>query len=574
MDRIVMNSESLQKHFPEVYRDFFARNDLVVSGEFVLPWTREAWNDSKNYLRFKTSLPLKCYVWIKIRNDFKISFNWVSFFDISSKKFEKLDYVKVNKEENEIIKVLKKEFEKLEIKNWIEIEILSETTRWHWLWFSWVSAAIISYWIYKIAWIVNENNLFEENIFNKVFSLAWKMDFISRYWDTFWHNSIFTLKPNKWISYFFTDNVDIKLDTLDKLDNLFYQFKHIDNNNLDLPFDYFLVFSWMATDTKQVEYYKKLEYLDSETHDFVKENIFHSGNDIYLNKFSDKNIVHDAKLDMISIQNLDLLNLFHKIYKKAHDDTLISQFIEQLNTCRWVVWLLEKQGSFADDFLHLFKKNKSNYNEIVWVCPVYSWKLWGWYIVATKLWLSRETIDKTINDLKNIYPNVEIEYCSYLDGFSWDGVKVEQFISDGIYSKYVDKNKVIYKDNKWNNLLWDYNDILKNHSEGLLFDMIENKIYFNGEKLTSKDIPSQNTTIEVVSKLLENIWEEISNKSLPISSYTWNKNEMLGKIILPLLKFIEAKTGEKLQIVCKWSITDFFIKMWEVNLSIWTIRKI
>jgi len=42
MERIVMNTESLQSNFPEVYRDFFARNDLVVSGCFVLPWVREA----------------------------------------------------------------------------------------------------------------------------------------------------------------------------------------------------------------------------------------------------------------------------------------------------------------------------------------------------------------------------------------------------------------------------------------------------------------------------------------------------------------------------------------------------
>ena len=37
-----MNSTELQKKFPEVYRDFFTRNDLVLSGCFVLPWTREA----------------------------------------------------------------------------------------------------------------------------------------------------------------------------------------------------------------------------------------------------------------------------------------------------------------------------------------------------------------------------------------------------------------------------------------------------------------------------------------------------------------------------------------------------
>ena len=87
MERIIMNTESLQSNFPEVYIDFFARNDLVVSWCFVLPWVREAWNDSKSYFRFKTSLPIKCYVWFKIKNDKKISFSSVSFFNINKTIF-------------------------------------------------------------------------------------------------------------------------------------------------------------------------------------------------------------------------------------------------------------------------------------------------------------------------------------------------------------------------------------------------------------------------------------------------------------------------------------------------------
>lgn len=82
MERIEMNTESLQEYFPEVYRDFFARNDLVVSGSFNIPWT------IKTYLRAKTSIGLKCYVGIKLTSNPNITFGDIIFFDINKKKFD------------------------------------------------------------------------------------------------------------------------------------------------------------------------------------------------------------------------------------------------------------------------------------------------------------------------------------------------------------------------------------------------------------------------------------------------------------------------------------------------------
>jgi hypothetical protein len=38
MQRIEMNTKSLQKHFVEVYKDFFVKNDLVMSGCFSMSW--------------------------------------------------------------------------------------------------------------------------------------------------------------------------------------------------------------------------------------------------------------------------------------------------------------------------------------------------------------------------------------------------------------------------------------------------------------------------------------------------------------------------------------------------------
>ncbi|HCB51432.1 TPA: hypothetical protein DEP21_02545 [Patescibacteria group bacterium] len=73
----------------------------------------------------------------------------------------------------------------------------------------------------------------------------------------------------------------------------------------------------------------------------------------------------------------------------------------------------------------------------------------------------------------------------------------------------------------------------------------------DGQKLTSQDIHSQSATIEIMKRLIENPGKDISNKDLPSSSYSKNKNDMLGKIVIPLIELIEKKTGKKLPLICK-----------------------
>jgi len=105
-------------------------------------------------------------------------------------------------------------------------------------------------------------------------------------------------------------------------------------------------------------------------------------------------------------------------------------------------------------------------------------------------------------------------------------------------------------------------------------DTIKNKIYLNGRKLNSSDIPSQTTTINVIDKLLDNIGKDIPNKEFEISSYSKNKNEMLGKIVLPLIALIEKETGENLPLICKGSIYDFYMKLNPSTTKLAIIKKI
>ncbi len=61
-ERIKMNTESLQQNFKADYEEFFAKNDLVVSG--CLSFSRGTMDigHRSQHLRIKSKLPIKMYV--------------------------------------------------------------------------------------------------------------------------------------------------------------------------------------------------------------------------------------------------------------------------------------------------------------------------------------------------------------------------------------------------------------------------------------------------------------------------------------------------------------------------------
>ncbi|MEI8009331.1 MAG: hypothetical protein WCI00_08460 [bacterium] len=81
--------------------------------------------------------------------------------------------------------------------------------------------------------------------------------------------------------------------------------------------------------------------------------------------------------------------------------------------------------------------------------------------------------------------------------------------------------------------------------------MLNNKIFINGRKLTSEDLHSQTATVDILKILIENTGKDVSNRTFVVSSYSKNKNDMLGKIVLPFIELIEKETGKKMPLICK-----------------------
>ncbi len=97
----------IQSNFQSVYKDFFAENDLILSWCFSFKWW--LWwisHGSKPFI-IRQKMPLKSYIWFKLREDDNINFKSFQYYDVVSKCFQKCDYSDVNQEQENIKNLIK-----------------------------------------------------------------------------------------------------------------------------------------------------------------------------------------------------------------------------------------------------------------------------------------------------------------------------------------------------------------------------------------------------------------------------------------------------------------------------------
>ena len=175
---------------------------------------------------------------------------------------------------------------------------------------------------------------------------------------------------------------------------------------------------------------------------------------------------------------------------------------------------------------------------------------------------------------KCFHKKVSLIYSSKNDWFAKEWLKIEQFLSKNIHSENNWEKKIILTNQNGSIILClDQEEAINKSNTWILLDTINNKIFINGEKLNSKELLSQNATVEILAFLLLNIWKEIENSELLSSSYSKNKNEMIGKIIMPLLKLVEQKLWYQLPLICKGGIHEFYLKLNKPEVEIFVLRR-
>lgn len=580
-----MNSTQLQKDFPEVYRDFFSKNDLVVSGCFSMSWGNEGVLHQSQYLTIGSKIPLKCYIWLKKRSDSEVVFENIISFDFRNKTVISHPYGEIMKESPLIVSAVKKFLRESQMEKWISISILTEVPRGHSFWFSDTSSAILSSALHLFVW-KTQPNIFDDyegflhsSEYENIRNYAWELSLIARKNNTIGQHIRYLLSNSSLPIFIYSQNFNnnspiSQWEFWDGMPlNVYQKEFSIQSHISDLPLDYGIIYSGISTSSNQIEDSKEADFTEFKKYEsFIKNDLWIGESDSFLDVFSNTTTIVESYEKILSFWSIQTAYFLKGIIESWISFQAMHEFIQHINNLRKLISILSKENHFAELLSSIFQQKKRLEMEEIGILPSYSTKLWGGILFVMRQWISQDTLNETMVEIQKFYPNAYFDYCSYQDGFVHQWVVIEQYITKNIFSKYIQKNHCIYNDNRGASYTDTRINIIENESKGLLIDLVEKKIYLNGVKLTSKEIPAQSSTSEILAILFDKMGEEVHVDNFSSSSYSSNKNEMLGKIVLPLVKTIKDRNEIDLPFICKWSITDFYLSLKETTLPIGIIR--
>lgn len=591
-----MNSRNLKKTYFHTYERFFVENNVVISTPFVM---NRSWDVLNNYcgIWLKQQLPLRMYMGYAKTNSWTISINKMYYLDFHDYNFISSNALEYAPYFNDLNKFLQKKYGKLcEKYGWIEINILSEVPRWVGLWFWSILALLLSLLINRLEWVITEKwldkitnqNINEQlsdqySVFYKIFSDALEVDK---------HIYGMISSGTKLASFFHSYypivsfSEDHEKNTLQsdihnkryfwfKLNDLYPELRDVPY----VPIDYGILYSGKPVLLEQIagDNYKNNGVLAQQITNEMK----HLFGD-FLDHLSPKqrpkfykNLVEPDGDEftqtygkMMGIVSLKMLYFMTKVYRNGYDESSVLALLDTFKKLR-------QADCATRDSSHTFLRCiKTMLEKFQWsskylsIAPNDTTIMGGSLIFMLPLEWFRTSLLNVVEAVAKDFSWSKLLYANWLDGIAYEGAKIEQDLQYNKFSEFLDGRNCIIKRTNGKMVIWDCTTLLENQKKWLLLDALNNRMYLDGKKLTSQELHSQSATIEILKMLLENPWKEISNKQLPVSSYSKNKNDMLGKIVGPLLSLVEQKTWKKLPLICKGSLYDFTIKLQDSEIEV------
>ncbi|EKD25039.1 MAG: hypothetical protein ACD_80C00129G0004 [uncultured bacterium (gcode 4)] len=577
---IIINSANLQKFFAKEYEDFFSTNNLIVSS----PQTINRWNiahlkDIK--VRIVQKMPTKTYVGINIRKDDIINFKTITRFVHAKQRFENnsLELIVGPELAEKAKQKIKEKLLEYGFKEWLDISILSETEKDTGTQTYSTIILLVSLMIRIISGKLTINELNDYNVFvesgkfKEVYMVA-KEIFKSVSPIPKEHlnmTSIFTAGINN-------GNIWIGLESKEYLQSTYPKIMKIENDfcientnwNLNRNIKKMIEFSIINFGWFFSEFYNTKTYLNISEQ---CEKIFKQFK-ISHNKWS-------VCADMINLLYFKIFQTAKEALLYPNDEYIVNNFFLHINKLWLYQSFIEEYMDLYNDITSTFKKNIIFEDEKIGLIPISSTKLWGTFLCITKSEKSRETLGKMIDELHEMwYGKAYFQYLSWEDGISEEHLKIEQYLDQNYFSSHIKENDVILEYgwwsqiSYWKKIIGNHRRVLEETKDSIIFDSIDGKIHLNNEMTNHNEIFTQSGTVEIIKILFENMWKYVNNSKLPSSSYSKNKNEMVGKIIWPLQELIGKKYDKRLDLECTGSITDFDLKLTPNTINTYLIKKI
>ncbi len=597
-----MNSKNLKKTYVQTYEKFFFENQTVISVPFVLSRSGDILNNYSG-VSIKQKIPLRIYMWytrtktgsIRIKNVYHLDINEYQF--IESNALEYAPYIAdINSE-------LEKRYGKLVHGNdGIEINILTELPRGVWLWFWSILALLLSVIIHNIADDINEKeiksmrtqNINEilmdtQYIWSKIFEDAFRFDKVIYGMVGSWTKmASFFDSPYPIIS--FSEDCDKTMVQDKDIVGKYYGFRLNElfkglRDNPYLPIDYGVIYSGKPVLLEQIAWnnYKSNQNTTKALKDDLRKlfnthfsNLHHNRIPrFYKYLIAPETDEFDATYGkLMGILSLKMLYFMSKIFSEAYEESHMLQFLDGMKKFRQGDYVTRNSSTSFLRFIKSFLENFHGPQQYIALSPCDSTIMGGSLVFAMPLEWFRKILVDAADKTNNEFIGSKVIYSNRVDGVEHEWLKIEQDLKQWIFSEFMDSGSYILKMSDGQIQIGNHESMIKKCQVGILLDMINNKMYINGRKLTSEDLHSQTATVDILNLLIKNISKEVHNKEFGISSYSKNKNDMLGKIVLPLIELIERETGKKMPLICKWSIYDFYMKLNPSDIQIAVVEKL
>ncbi len=586
-----MNSENFQREFRELYSDFFHTHDIVISGDGILTW----WPDISHgvsVLRIKQKLPLKTFCGICPNNSGKITFRTLYVYDILLDTFREKSFAESFQHPIENLTLFLENYLHEQGFVWgIEFDFLSEAPPWHGFAFSAVCSVLLAYMVYIISWKLDPSDFrqgeFSEDhpLFEEIYTFSLTLSHYISWEKSIGGGSNYAVMLGRCASpivYFSGKNPvssedehernesrdflqNVKPDMTLYKDTLEHFLGTPSLLPWEFPLDYGILFMGVEYRFGEMEKTRLWILDEGRERSQLIRNIIGS---LPIEEESKMRLIqllgfeqNNTPYPHIDDLNMRILEAFSILLTNSSNGDSPDQYIEILQQIGLSSFSYQKENTFFFDIIHYFHRFQQFRDEKIAILPFNTGKMWWSLLFVMKKGYSRTTFEKTLEQLRLDGQGASLYHASWRDGYGKDGIRLEQYISKESYSSYTKKGDVFYRDSHGNAYCGDYDMIVKSETHGILLDEIAWRIYIQGKKLTSRDIHSQNTTIDMLKLLLMNLWEEVSNTKLPVSTYSQNKNELLGKIVLPIKKIVKKYFLEELSLSCTGGITEYYLRL-------------
>lgn len=606
--RIPANSESLKENFPHIYKEFFTKCPIVVSAPGSFWWTGEYATENGG-LAIIQKIPLRTYVGIEPASPGICKFGTYTFYLPSKKKF-----VPALFEEPISTKLLTliKELPQTQTKGLI-IHILIETSPGCGLNTSGALssslACAINLFFEKIplteltSWSTMETTAkINKEMFDNVFRLAWKFEcvphadaatgatvFAPFIWGSypvvFWSIPLhWNFDKETWQTHYgFVAKAQyfgMRIDELfDFADQPFW------------PIDLALIYSGesRATALTVISARENIEELAQIHHDLLITDKKLKNVDLLPNIYrllkSSKSTTRlldtfwDTLTNPIALNSLEILFGFKEIFERGLSQETLRSFFKHINRNQNLLSALGLSSPIVDSISQSFKNEIKNLGDDYGAAT----KITGGGIRGDILFTCayhgfRDQIDRVINKIKKeTGENIFLDYASWLDGIEDEGLRVEQTLSEKIYSDFISQGSLQIKkvsQAQSTSQLLSFDQFSKSKRKmDIILDTIQEEIYIKGEEILSHDLPSSKMAIKVLQILLTQIGKEVKNSQFPLSSYSQDRNEFQSKISLPLAKVIQKKLKKRLPIEVRGGLSEFTITLHQFPFEIYLIEK-